>query len=620
MLVHRTLGVVATLGVLASGCDDPELNTDLRPEGPPDVLAVLVMTDAETQLYEAATYCRPNDEKRPGRVGLPDFTTQQVCPDDLSAGVDPVTNAYPDGWYIRIMFDELLDASIETLTEIIDDEGDPTGVFRGSIRAANPVTLQCRSVTNNAFVNVDYDGYYSPAGNRVTWPVGPSLVIKPNDPTLVATGKECQISLNASIVDKQGVPVAAEQRGPYTFSLSPISVLYTDPTDSGDPDDPTLVDALGPYFDNFYFQFNTDVDVTSFCDDEDGSGLCDEGTENFAITPSVTPQDAGGGWGTCSDSFDACSTAADCEATDLGGCESAYVYTYDSRDADDEIGIGYTPPLRTSTTYTFSLLAGTKLRDRCGAETTVPAPTSANQYSITFRTNPLKLNGTNIVSNEVAAPVKKMTLRFSTVLDVDSLDASEYTLTPTPANFALAQVTGGDIVLGGNYAPDTEYTFTLNAGATFEDHFGATYATTAPTTVTWKTQPRVVLTGSSPANNGTINKIVVGQPVGVALSFNANMDVTTFTTDDFTFIDTATNLPVTGTTIGVGSPAAFQDCSAGSLGCQLRVRGNLAPGSYRFTLRQGAQLSDRLGNVYTQEQDRVINFTVANPAPAVQCL
>jgi hypothetical protein len=611
MFVNRTLGVMATLGVLAVGCDDPELNTDLRPEGPPDVLAVLVMTDAETQLYEVATYCRPGDEKRPGRIGLPDFTTQQVCPDNLAAGVDPVVNAYPDGWYVRIMFDELLDASIETLTEIIDDDGDPTGVFRGSIRAANPVTLQCRSVTNNAFVNVDYDGYYSPAGNRVTWPVGPSLVIKPNDPTLVATGKECQITLNPSIVDKQGEPVPADQRGPYTFSISPISVLYTDPTDSGDPDDPALVDAISPFFDNFYFQFNTDVDVTSFCDDDDGSGLCDEGTESFSITPSVTPLDAGGAWGYCSDSGDPCSSAVDCDATsDLGGCESAYVYTYNSRDADDEIGIGYTTPLRTDTTYTFSLLAGTKLRDRCGAETTVPAPTSANHYAITFRTNPLRLNGTNIVSSEVAAPVKKMTLNFSTVIDPSTLDVSEYTIAPVPANFAITQVSGGDIVLGGNYAPDTEYTFTLNAGAAFEDYFGATFATTAATTVTWKTQPRVVLTGSSPTNNGTIQKIFVGQPVGVALSFNANMDLASFTTDDFTFIDTATMQPIAGTTSVAG-------CGIGSASCQLRVRGNLPPGSYRFTLLQGAQISDQLGNVYTQEQDLVINFTVANPVPAV---
>src|SRR5881392_2452184 len=123
MFVNRTHGVVVTtLGVLAlAACADPTQNTDLRPEGPPEVLAVLVMTDAAAQLQEQATYCKPNDPKRPSQVGLPDATVQQICPADGSA-VQPVTSAYPDGWYVRIMFDELLDPSIEELTELPDED------------------------------------------------------------------------------------------------------------------------------------------------------------------------------------------------------------------------------------------------------------------------------------------------------------------------------------------------------------------------------------------------------------------------------------------------------------------------------------------------------------------
>src|SRR5687767_9578728 len=111
MFVNRTHGVAAAaLGALAMGaCDDPALNTDLRPEGPPDVLAVLVMTDASTHLLEKATYCKAGDPFTPTIVGLPDFTTTEVCPESGSAS--PVTTAYPDGWYVRIMFDELLDPS-----------------------------------------------------------------------------------------------------------------------------------------------------------------------------------------------------------------------------------------------------------------------------------------------------------------------------------------------------------------------------------------------------------------------------------------------------------------------------------------------------------------------------
>src|SRR5262245_7578189 len=135
MLVTRTRGVVVgALSVLAlAACDEPVSNTDLRPEGPPDVLAVLVMTDASQQLAEQATFCKAGDDKRPGLVGLPDFTTKQICDDDLTKGADMITNAFPDGWYIRIMFDELLDPNVEKLTEILDSDGHGTDTFTGSI-------------------------------------------------------------------------------------------------------------------------------------------------------------------------------------------------------------------------------------------------------------------------------------------------------------------------------------------------------------------------------------------------------------------------------------------------------------------------------------------------------
>src|SRR6478609_3060896 len=199
MFVNRTHGVVATtLSVLALGaCANPEQNTDLRPEGPPDVLAVLVMTDAASHLSEHATFCRPNDPKRPSLVGLPDATTFQICPADGAAVTDAVTNAYPDGWYVRVMFDELLDPAVEELVAI-DDE-----TSSGTIANTHPVRLQCQNVAGQ-LVDVDYDGYYSPAGNNVTWPLGPSLVIKPSEPRSIATGHECQITLNDNITDKDG--------------------------------------------------------------------------------------------------------------------------------------------------------------------------------------------------------------------------------------------------------------------------------------------------------------------------------------------------------------------------------------------------------------------------------
>src|SRR5258706_15952362 len=110
-------GIVATLLALASGCTDPAQRTDLRPEGPPDVLAVLVMDDAANGLSETATYCRTGDDKRPSLVRLPDGSTKQICPAENSVEVNgAVHDAYPQGWFVRVMFDQLLDPTIEDLT------------------------------------------------------------------------------------------------------------------------------------------------------------------------------------------------------------------------------------------------------------------------------------------------------------------------------------------------------------------------------------------------------------------------------------------------------------------------------------------------------------------------
>lgn len=647
MFVQRARGVV-TIGVaLAVGCSDPELNTSLRPDGDPEVLAVLVMTDAAFQLSEQATFCKKGDEFRPGLVGLPDFTTQQVCPDTLSEEVEPVDNAYPDGWYVRIMFDELLDPRIEELTEILDaDTGEGTGTFEGSIRGANPVTLQCRSVANDEFVDVDYDGYYSPSGNRVTWPVGPSLVIKPDDPTLVATGKECQVTINDTVVDKDGRSVPTEQRGPYSFQIAPVTIIATDPTDS-DPNDEqeepelTEVDALYLYSSNFYFQFNTEVTLDSICKDTDfagtfanvftdadaGFGSCDEGTEQFQIDPPVLASDAGGGWGVCNVSGDSCSTFADCTDPADTHCDSTYAYTYNGLPADDEIGIGYATPIKTETAYTFSLKAGTKLKDRCGVETTLPAPTPANLQSIRFMTNPFELVAgaeTNIVTGDVAPMTRKPTLSFTNVVDPSTLDASEYTITPQPTGFKISQFTGGDLIFAGTYAPDTMYTLTINAGATFADYYGASFTTEEAIAIEWKTQPKITLTGVSPADNDAIQKLTFQERIPVTLTFNADMDPATLEPGtDFTFVNTQTNQDVTALPsflVGTGSGSSGNFCDVDSLGCQLRVRADLPAGPYRFTLKAGAKISDLLGNEYTQEKDLIINFAVEPVAAPTQCL
>jgi len=613
MFVNRTHPVVAaTLGALSlgiAGCDDPAQDTDLRPEGPPDVLAVLVATDAVSGLYETATYCRPNDEKRPGLVGLPDITTQQICPESRSEGVSEVSDAYPDGWYIRIMFDELLDPEIEQLIEILDENDQGTDQYTGSIAAANPVTLRCQSVAG-AMVTVDYDGYYSPAGNRITWPLGPSLVIKPNDPTLIATNAQCEITINDSVVDKDQTPVETSQRGPYRFRIAPISVLAIDPAD--DPDAESPVPATQLWFDNVYVQFNTEVDASSFCD---------EGTAMDECEFSFTPDTAG-----------------------------AYHYSLAPFGLTPaEFGFGPNEPLKTETDYTFQFTQGAKIADRCGVETTFGAPSADDHTLIHFTTDKFKLGagtGVNIATGETATALKKLKITFTNVLDgaeapgplaATAIDPAAWTMTPMPfasdATTALtttqAQLSApdfsGQFFVQGHYQLNTMYTFTLKAGSVVTDWHGATYTQAADLTVSWKTQP--ALTASFTADNTVFTKALATSLTGVTITFNNAIPTTPSgsvrTTDQLT-ADTEWTVTgpggtaVTGWTIDTSSGS---HCTTSGTTCAIRIRKNVPAGDYKFTLKAGATVQDVFGVTYTQATDKVVNFTVKDPAPpAPDCL
>ncbi len=567
MFVHRTRGVVAAtlLGLGLGACDDPAQTTDLRPEGPPEVLSVLVFTDAVNGIIEQATYCKPNDEKRPHLVGTPLITTEEVCPEDLSQNVPMLTNAYPDGWYIRIMFDELLDPEIETLTPVTDpDTGEETGQMVGSIATTHPVKLECESVSGG-MVEVDYDGYYSPGGNRITWPVGPSIVVKPNDPTLIATNTECQVTINDNVVDKTGEPVPMADRGPYKFKSAPIQVLFTDPAD-GDH-----VDASATWVDGLFVEFNTDVDPASVCDEGAGMDECE-----FKYTP------------------------------DEGGVDF---------DADGIDYFFYTVnPAHVDTDYEFSFVEGTKLKDRCGKETTLGAPSAADQTLVAFTTNPFDLNTATIASGETSSPMKKLSLLFSNVIDVASLEPTEYSITPAPLSPSLVQALGNDVRFAGFFKIGTDYTFTLNAGATVEDAYGEVYTNPEALTISWKTQPAITLT-TSPAEGATLEREDTADEVGVTLSFNSAIkpgEITEGT--DFTV--TGPSGDVTGWTV------TYLTCAATSTSCAIAITNAVPDGAYTFTFKGGATAADQTGDTYTQAADKVIHFTVETtpPGPTPACL
>jgi methionine-rich copper-binding protein CopC len=565
-----TLG--AAFGALALGaCDDPVASTDLRPEGPPDVLAVLVFNDTVNSAVEAATYCKPNDPKRPGKVGIPFYGINPIiCPLDGSP-VSELTDAWPDQWYVRIVFDELLDPDIETLEPILDAMGNPTDTFSGSLATTQPVSLQCQDVTG-AFVDVEYDGYYSPSGNTVTWPLGPSLVIKPIDPTIVPVESECQITLKETIKDKDGNPVPQGDRSPFKFKIAPVSVISVAPSDG---------DVINPSDGGVELDFNVEIDPnTSFCSIP-GMPAC------FALT----------------------------SGTDGGADPTGpYVDVIDAFNDGRTTGLFVGADLLGGETYRLTPPTDFKIKDKCGKESTVAAPPDP----FTFDTNPARLVSISPGGGDAVAPSKKITLNFNQLVDSTSTsftEGTDFTITPKPANFAVASAGGGtQIRLNGDYNLGTKYTLTIVAGASISDFYKKqTIDFPAERVVEFTTASAIAITAQSPANGARITK-APNAAARISLTFNQEMVATSLDTTNISLVK-ADHTPVAiAPTVSASGAAIRIDYAA------------LPAGSYTFTLKKGATLTDKIAptpNVYTQAADRVINFTVADapPAgPAFKCL
>lgn len=208
--------VPLTLGVTACSDEAAPPQPGLRVDGPPDVLAVLAASNralSSSLLLEEATYCRPNDAKRPARIFLPGSTETEVCPVDLSKTVDVFRQASPAYWYVRFVFDERLD--LRTPSEPSPESG-------GEVRLTEegPVTLSCDGAP------VDYAHFYVDNGDKESWPPGPSLKIRPRRADRIPANAMCEVTLeDDAIADTTGVPVEDSQLGPYRFQLAPISLL-----------------------------------------------------------------------------------------------------------------------------------------------------------------------------------------------------------------------------------------------------------------------------------------------------------------------------------------------------------------------------------------------------------
>jgi hypothetical protein len=264
MLRYRTQGLLAVgLALLAGGCfGEPEIRTNLRPEGPPEVLAVMAIDPYPTKA-ELPAFCRyvngVLDEKGPGanamNAQLGFLGVGDACP-DAEADFTPY-QMEPLGWDLRIMFDELLDGdSVENLICDADGDGledDPITTCIGTIVDTHPVTLTCGGT------ELAYDGYYVPNGSKDTFPVGPSLVVQP-DASAVPTGTACTLTIGSVVVDKSGEPVGSgADIGTFSISVAPLTLLYSDPEDAEDVGDRAVLDPDGA----IAFVFNANLDDTS---------------------------------------------------------------------------------------------------------------------------------------------------------------------------------------------------------------------------------------------------------------------------------------------------------------------------------------------------------------------
>jgi hypothetical protein len=252
MLRYRTQGLLAVgLGILAAGClSEPDLKTNLRPEGDPEVLAVLAIDPVVTG-SESASYCKyvgaTLDEKGPGLV-----QGSTICPTEASEF--EAAELFPLGWDIRIVFDELLNGdAVEELDCDVDGDGvqdNPIETCDGHIANTHPVTLTCGTTT------IDYDGYYYPNGNKESFPVGPAIYVSPDPASVtVPTGTACTISINDIVVDKDGNTVGTgAQVGTFDLKIQDLGFYGSDPEEGGDP---IAVDGA------FGFAFNANLDAAS---------------------------------------------------------------------------------------------------------------------------------------------------------------------------------------------------------------------------------------------------------------------------------------------------------------------------------------------------------------------
>lgn len=583
---YRSQGLLAVgIGLAAVACGEPDLNTNLRPEGPPDLLAVLTQNqiDLDGNPYtETALRCKyvngKRDPKAPGFVGDPITGGSLVCPENEAdfepATVDPrVIDDQP--WAIRLMFDELLDADkVETL-----DCDSETERCQGTLSETRPVTLKCGDTAIRYYEDPAddpdlqardrYRSFYVPNGNRVTFPLGPSIYISPVPEELVfPTGSQCSITIDpGKVTDKDGIAVPADDLTT-NFKIADLQLIFTDPADSSSPatlsPDPVAAGAVA-------FVFNAPLDDSAI----------DPGA--FQITD---------------ENGDPVDTAFFVAGYNVDG-DAIWVYP------DTDTGI-FLPGLYTVT------MKPTTIGEVNGGELT-----TTEDQTVHFNVAFAKVGQT---SGTDLSPTANVRVAFNNAIDPATLDTAnggtdlEFFQTnppttppnmPIPVTISVGDSTGLtssgiplDVVDGNaiivdptNELPIGTYVLRFKAGAELKDTDATAHTAkfTNPLAITYNVLLKS--TGTFPPVAGTPPTAPLLHTDPFKVIFSGSLDFGSITPDDFTLVDN-------GSMTAVPFTVSMATTNAGHANDTVVITptGGLTTGhTYQLTIKQGAAIKSANG-------------------------
>ena len=261
--------LVGSLAVGLLGCSAPASNTDLRPEGAPEILQVFATERVDGAAQLGLYYSGNADYNAIDVKGGATAGTGDGCGDDYNDNGDDckVETAVADTTQkFRIIFDELLNgSSVEAfvcacngdmamcpnmVTASIDPSQCQDNPNTSSNEAGRWLDVNNDGMPDKArlikgiisfdcggplYTSTEADGFYNPSGNQLI-PVaqglaglGPALVITASQG--LKTDSDCFITVGSAVKDKQGNDVPAL---PATaiFHTEALAVLTSEPKDA----------------------------------------------------------------------------------------------------------------------------------------------------------------------------------------------------------------------------------------------------------------------------------------------------------------------------------------------------------------------------------------------------